>query len=59
MIHLATGANEADIEEAFTGADGHVKTAIVMLMAGVDATEAQHRLDLANGFVRSAIAKPS
>lgn len=59
MIHLVTGANEADIEEAFTGADGHVKTAIVMLMAGVDATEAQHRLDLADGFVRSAIAGPS
>ncbi len=59
MIHLATGANEADIEQAFAGADGHVKTAIVMLMAGVDAVEAQRRLDLADGFVRSAIAGPS
>ncbi|MFC9711246.1 N-acetylmuramic acid 6-phosphate etherase [Paenibacillus sp. NPDC056933] len=59
MIHLATGANEADIEQAFAGADGHVKTAIVMLMAGVDAVEAQRRLDLADGFVRAAIVGPS
>lgn len=58
MIQLATGAKEADIEQAFVAADGHVKTAIVMLMAGVDAAEAAHRLKLADGFVRSAIAGP-
>ncbi|WP_440115494.1 N-acetylmuramic acid 6-phosphate etherase [Paenibacillus sp. QZ-Y1] len=58
MIQLATGAKEADIEQAFVAADGHVKTAIVMLMAGVDAAEAARRLKLADGFVRSAIAGP-
>ncbi|MFL0377147.1 N-acetylmuramic acid 6-phosphate etherase [Paenibacillus amylolyticus] len=56
MIQLATGASEADIEKVFIAAGGHVKTAIVMLMADVGATEAQHKLDLADGFVRNAIS---
>jgi N-acetylmuramic acid 6-phosphate etherase len=55
MIQLATGAKENEIEHAFTAADGHVKTAIVMLMADVDATEAARRLELSDGFVRHAI----
>lgn len=56
MIQLATGAEENEIEQAFTSADGHVKTAIVMLMADVDAAEAGRRLENADGFVRHAIA---
>lgn len=56
MIQLATGASEADIEQVFIAADGHVKTAIVMLMADVGATEARRKLDLADGFVRNAIS---
>ncbi|WP_342553852.1 N-acetylmuramic acid 6-phosphate etherase [Paenibacillus sp. FSL R7-0652] len=55
MIQLATGAKENEIEQAFTEADGHVKTAIVMLMADVDAAEAARRLEQADGFVRHAI----
>ncbi|MFX3648202.1 MAG: N-acetylmuramic acid 6-phosphate etherase [Paenibacillus sp.] len=56
MIQLATGASEAEIEQVFIAADGHVKTAIVMLMADVGATEAQRKLELADGFVRNAIS---
>lgn len=56
MIQLATGAQENEIEQAFTAANGHVKTAIVMLMADVDAAEAGRRLENADGFVRHAIA---
>ncbi|GGH63864.1 N-acetylmuramic acid 6-phosphate etherase [Paenibacillus silvae] len=55
MIQLATGAKENDIEQAFTATNGHVKTAIVMLMADVDAAEAARRLEHADGFVRHAI----
>jgi N-acetylmuramic acid 6-phosphate etherase len=36
-------------------ADGHVKTALVMLLAGVDCAEAKKRLETANGIVRVAI----
>ncbi|MDT0124981.1 N-acetylmuramic acid 6-phosphate etherase [Paenibacillus sp. RRE4] len=56
MIQLATGAQENEIEQAFTSANGHVKTAIVMLMADVDAAEAGRRLENADGFVRHAIS---
>lgn len=56
MIQLATGAQENEIEQAFTAANGHVKTAIVMLMADVDAAEAGRRLENADGFVRHAIS---
>ncbi|WP_145334238.1 N-acetylmuramic acid 6-phosphate etherase [Paenibacillus xylanexedens] len=56
MIQLATGAQENEIEQAFTAANGHVKTAIVMLMADVDAAEAGRRLENADGFVRLAIS---
>lgn len=56
MIQLATGAQENEIEQAFTAANGHVKTAIVMLMADVDADEAGRRLENADGFVRHAIS---
>jgi N-acetylmuramic acid 6-phosphate etherase len=38
--------------------DGHVKTAIVMLLADVDAEEAR-RLEETDGFVRPAIEMES
>jgi len=37
-------------------ASGHVKTALVMHLAAVDAKEARRRLAAANGFVRDAIS---
>ena len=50
---------EVSYEEAaavMVKADGHVKTALVMIKAGVSKTEAQKRLQMASGFVRDAIA---
>jgi N-acetylmuramic acid 6-phosphate etherase len=56
IIGMATGAPEEEVNRAFTEADGHVKTAIVMIMAGVGAAEARRLLEQADGFVRQAIA---
>jgi N-acetylmuramic acid 6-phosphate etherase len=36
-------------------AGGHVKTAIVMTLAGTDRRDAEQRLEKAKGFVREAI----
>ena len=53
---LATGAAEADAQNALTAAGFNVKQAIVMLKAGVDAATAQARLDAAAGSVHAALA---
>ena len=42
-------------EKVLKEAGGHVKTAIVMILANVNADEARARLEKANGFVRYAI----
>lgn len=55
IIAEATGCDEATAREAFEAADGHAKTAIVMILAGVPAADAHSRLDAAGGFVRDAI----
>ena len=52
----ATGASEADAQSALTAAGARVKLAIVMLKAGVDAAEAERRLDAAQGSVHGALA---
>lgn len=41
--------------EYLTAADGHVKTALVMILAKVSKEEAKVRLEKADGFVRGAI----
>jgi N-acetylmuramic acid 6-phosphate etherase len=55
IIAIATGASYESAAETLAAADGHVKTAIVMLKAGVSAEEARKRLAAASGFVRGAI----
>lgn len=45
--------NEAD--RALTSCGGHVKTAIVSIIAGVDCAEARSRLQRADGHVRAAL----
>ncbi|NEW07849.1 N-acetylmuramic acid 6-phosphate etherase [Paenibacillus sp. SYP-B3998] len=55
IIGMATGASEEDVHTAYTAADGHVKTAIVMLLAKVSAKEARNMLTQSDGFVRQAI----
>lgn len=55
LIEIATGADKAAVERAYQEADYHVKTAIVMLKAGVSAEKARQLLDEADGFVHKAI----
>lgn len=56
IVMLATDCTYAAAAEALGTADGHVKTAIVMLAAGVSAEAARVRIEAAGGFVRGAIA---
>ncbi len=56
IVMLATDCSYADAAEALARVDGHVKTAIVMLAAGVPAEAAHERIAAAGGFVRGAIA---
>lgn len=55
IIRLATQAPDERVEEAYRLAGGHVKTAIVMLLAGVGREEADELLRRSGGFVREAI----
>jgi N-acetylmuramic acid 6-phosphate etherase len=55
MICEATGVDAVTAERVFSEAHGHVKTAIVMILANVSYTEAVERLQQANGFVRDAL----
>ncbi len=55
IIGIATGVDSETAAITLDKADGHVKTAIVMIMAKVSAEEARRRLEKANGFVRLAI----
>jgi len=54
-VVAATGASEAEAAAAVQGAEGSVKTAILMVLAGVDAAEARARLSAANGHLRAAL----
>ncbi|MBA3250827.1 MAG: N-acetylmuramic acid 6-phosphate etherase [Geodermatophilaceae bacterium] len=55
IVGEATGADTATAEHALAAATGHVKTAIVMLLGGVDAEEAGRRLSAHDGVVRAAV----
>jgi N-acetylmuramic acid 6-phosphate etherase len=55
IVMTITGISYDDAESILVKADGHVKTALVMIKAGVDATEAKRRLTHSGGFVRLAI----
>lgn len=55
IIRLATQASVETIDEAYRQADGHVKTAIVMILAGVGKEDADKLLAQSGGFVREAI----
>lgn len=55
IIQLATNAPEDVIEKAFLESDGHAKTAIIMILAKVGASEAKYLLDQNDGYVRKAI----
>jgi N-acetylmuramic acid 6-phosphate etherase len=53
----ATGASEADAQRALGACGSRVKVAIVMLEAGVDAIEAERRLDAVAGSIGQALAR--
>ncbi len=55
MISEATGVDAVTAERIFHESHGHVKTAIVMILANIPYTEAVERLQQANGFVRDAL----
>ncbi|CAM3037902.1 N-acetylmuramic acid 6-phosphate etherase [Paenibacillus sediminis] len=55
IIYMATNAPDEEVERAYSESSGHVKTAIVMLLAGVKAEEARELLQETDGFVRTAI----
>ena len=56
LVVRATGCDDATARAALAAAAGHVKTAIVMRLAGVDAGEAARRLLDAHGQVAAALA---
>ena len=55
LTMLASGADEASAQNALTQSGMRVKVAVVMLKAGIDAAEAERRLDAAQGSVAGAL----
>jgi N-acetylmuramic acid 6-phosphate etherase len=55
IVRDAAGVDEEAAVAVLAAAGGHAKTAIVALLAGVDAAEAAARLDRARGRIRDAI----
>jgi N-acetylmuramic acid 6-phosphate etherase len=55
IVMTITGISYEEAAEYLHKAGGHVKTALVMIRAGVDAEEAKARLARTDGFVRKAI----
>ncbi|MFT3876896.1 MAG: N-acetylmuramic acid 6-phosphate etherase [Propioniciclava sp.] len=55
IVRSATGCDEAQARAALAEAGDHAKTAIVMILCGVDADGARDRLSSSHGFVRAAV----
>jgi N-acetylmuramic acid 6-phosphate etherase len=55
IVREATGAEPPAVDRAMADADGEVKTAIAMLLAGVPASDARDALDRADGVLRVAL----
>ena len=54
-VMMVTGVEYETADAVLNRCDGHVKTAVVMILADVDLAEARRRLDETDGFVRPAI----
>ena len=54
-VMMVTGVDYDAADAVLDRCDGHVKTAIVMILADVGVEEARRRLDATDGFVRPAI----
>lgn len=55
-VMIVTGVDYEIAERFLKEAEGHVKTAIVMILANVDRKEALQRLAKSDGFVRGALS---
>ena len=55
VVMTITGVGYEEAADYLEKADGHVKTALVMIKAGVGREEARRRLQRSDGFVRAAI----
>ena len=55
VVMTITGVGYEEASGYLERADGHVKTALVMIKARVEKEEAKRRLERADGFVRAAI----
>jgi N-acetylmuramic acid 6-phosphate etherase len=55
VVMTITGVGYEEAAEYLEKAEGHVKTALVMIKAKVDREEARRRLQRSDGFVRAAI----
>ncbi len=55
IISAATGVDAATAERYYRGSGGRTKIAIVMILAGVNAEEADRRLTAAGGLVRRVL----
>jgi len=55
IVSMVTGVDYDTAGKFLHSAGGHVKTALVMIMADVSAREAAARLEKANGFLRRAL----
>ncbi|MDC4170072.1 N-acetylmuramic acid 6-phosphate etherase, partial [Photobacterium damselae] len=53
IVMQATDCDVAQAEEALSACDRHCKTAILMILAGLDAEQAKKQLANHNGFIRS------
>lgn len=57
IVMTVTGADYEAAGATLDAAGGHVKTALVMLLADVDAATARERIERADGFVRHAVSE--
>jgi len=55
IVMQATECSLEDAEQALTACDFHCKTAIVMVLLGIDATTAKQKLSVTNGFIRPTL----
>ncbi|MDO6405915.1 N-acetylmuramic acid 6-phosphate etherase [Pantoea phytobeneficialis] len=55
IVKQATECDDATAQQALAACQGHCKTAIVMVLAGLPAAEAQALLSHNNGFIRQAL----
>jgi N-acetylmuramic acid 6-phosphate etherase len=56
ILREATGATEQECADALHAADGDLKVAVVMLVAGTDPQRAAAALEKSEGYVRTALA---